>query len=132
MNANPEIEDRLRAHLAAEREAIRPPVDLEARVLRRLQETHVTPRDGGVFRQWLLAAALVVFAAALAFGVARLRAVTPGPVRPSPTPTLSVSATATPSPTASPVTSPRPATAAEYAAMVAVGKPAAESQLGIA
>ena len=77
-------------------------------------------------RQLLLAAALVLFAAGLAFGVARLRAIAPGPIRPNP----SVGATATA--TASPITSPRPATATEYAGMVAVGKPAAERQLGIA
>src|SRR5439155_13559772 len=128
MKANPEIEDRLRTHLAAEREAIPVPADLETRVLRRLEETPVSRRGAGMFRQLLLAAALIVFAAGLAFGVARLRAVTPGPVQTSPTPTPSASATATPSP----IASPRPATATEYADMVAVGKPAAERQLGIA
>ena len=128
MNANPEIEERLRAHLAAEREAIRPPADLEAGVLRRLAETPVPRKGAGMVRQLLLGAALIVFAAGLAFGVARLRAVTPGPVQTSPTPTPSASATATPSP----IASPRPATATEYADMVAVGKPAAERLLGIA
>ena len=126
MNASPDIEARLRAHLAAEREAIRPPADLEARVRRRLQESDATRTGSGVARQLLLAAALVLFAAGLAFGVARLRAIAPGPIRPNP----SVGATATA--TASPITSPRPATATEYAGMVAVGKPAAERQLGIA
>ena len=126
MNANPDIETRLRDHLAAERETIRPPADLEARVLRRLQESDATRTGTGVVRQVLLAAALVLFAAGLAFGVARLRATTPGPIRPSP----SVSATTTP--TTSPITSSRPATSTEYADMVAAGKPGAERQLGIA
>jgi len=125
MNASPDVETRLRAHLAAERETIQPPADLEARVLRRLQESDATRTGTGVVRQLLLAAALVLFAAGLAFGVARLRATTPGPIGPSP----SVSATITP--TASPITSPRPATSTEYADMVTVGKPAAERQLGI-
>ena len=125
MNASPDVETRLRAHLAAERETIQPPADLEARVLRRLQESDATRTGTGVVRQLLLAAALVLFAAGLAFGIARLRATTPGPIGPSP----SVSATTTP--TASPITSPRPATATEYADMVTVGKPAAERQLGI-
>src|SRR5438067_4144772 len=118
MKANPEIEERLRAHLAADR---------ESGVLRRLAETPVRRKGAGMVRQLLLAAALIVFAAGLAFGVARLRAVTPGPVQTSPTPTPSASATATPSP----INSPRPATATEYADMVAVGKPAAARQLGI-
>ena len=125
MNASPDVETRLRAHLAAERETIQPPADLEARVLRRLQESDATRTGTGVVRQLLLAAALVLFAAGLAFGVARLRVTTPGPIGPSP----SVSATTTP--TASPITSPRPATATEYADMVTIGKPAAERQLGI-
>jgi len=50
MKANPEIEDRLRAHLAAERQAIHPPADLEARVLRRLAETPVPRKGPGMFR----------------------------------------------------------------------------------
>src|SRR5207237_10080242 len=67
-------------------------------------------------------AALWLSAAGLAFGVARLRAIAPGPIKP----------TTTATPTASAITSPRPATATEYAGMVSVGKPAAERQLGIA
>jgi len=128
MNASPDIETRLRAHLAAERETIKPPADLEARVLRRLKEPGATPAGSGLVRQLLLAAALVLFAAGLAFGVARLRAIAPAPIGPSP----SVHATTTPSATASPISSPRPPTATEYAAMVAVGTPGAERQLGIA
>ena len=78
MNASPDIETRLRDYLAAERETIKPPADLEARVLRRLQESDATRPGTGVARPLLLAAALVLFAAGLAFGVARLRAI-PGP-----------------------------------------------------
>ena len=48
MNASPDIEARLRAHLAAEREAIRPPADLEVRVRRRLQESVATRTRTGV------------------------------------------------------------------------------------
>ena len=92
MNASPDIEARLRAHLAAEREAIRPPADLEARVRRRLQESDATRTGSGVARQLLLAAALVLFAAGLAFGVARLRAIAPGPIKPNTTATPSFSA----------------------------------------
>ena len=125
MNASPDIETRLRDHLAAERETIKPPADLEARVLRRLQEFDATRPGTGVARPLLLAAALVLFAAGLAFGVARLRAI-PGPIRPNPT------VTATVTPTASPIASPRSATPSEYDDMVAAGKPGAERQLGIA
>ena len=125
MNASPDIETRLRDYLAAERETIRPPADLEARVLRRLQESDATWTGTGVARSLLLAAALVLFAAGLAFGVARLRAI-PGPIRPNPT------VTATVTPTASPIASPRPATSTEYADMVTAGNPGAERQLGIA
>ena len=110
MNASPDIETRLRDHLAAEREAIKPPADLEARVLRRLQESDATRPGTGVARPLLLAAALVLFAAGLAFGVARLRAI-PGPIRPNPT------VTATVTPTASPIASARSATPSEYADM---------------
>src|SRR5437763_13892048 len=117
MNARPDVEPRLRAHLAAERETSKPPADLEARVLRRLQESDATRTGTGVVRQMMLAAALVLFAAGLAFGVARLRATTPGPIGPSP----SVSATTTP--TASPITPPRPAPATKHAAMLTIGKP---------
>ena len=125
MNASPDIETRLLDHLAAEREAIKPPADLEARVLRRLRESDATRPGTGVARPLLLAAALVLFAAGLAFGVARLRAI-PGPIRPNPT------VTATVTPTASPIASARSATPSEYADMVAAGKPGAERQLGIA
>jgi hypothetical protein len=130
MNARPDIEERLRAQLAAERAAIHPPADIEARILRRLQQAPTVQREPGVIRQLVLAAALVIFAAGLAFGIWRLRSAPPGPIGPSPSP--SATATASASATASPIASPRPATAAEYDGMVAVGKPAAEQQLGIA
>jgi hypothetical protein len=132
LNANLDIEDRLRAHLAMEREAIRTPANLELRVLRRLEEAPSRHSEPGPVRQLLLAAALVVFAAGLAFGIARLRSIS-GPIQPSPTATPTVSATINPSatPAATAITSPRPATTNEYDGMVAAGKPGAEQQLGI-
>jgi hypothetical protein len=129
MNAGPSIEERLRTHLAAERHAIRPPDDIEARVMRRLQQAPPVEREPGIVGQLVLAAALVIVAAGLAFGIWRLRAAPPGPIGPTPAP--SVSTTATPAPTASPIASPRPATAAEYDGMVAVGRPEAEQRLAI-
>jgi hypothetical protein len=129
MNARPDIEQRLRAHLAAERSSINPPDDIEASVLRRVQQAPAVPREPGVFRQLILAAALVILAAGLAFGIWRLRSTPPGQIGPAPTPSASASATASSS--TSPIASPRPATAAEYDGMVAAGKPAAEQRMGI-
>src|SRR5437763_1161536 len=54
MNASPDIETRLRAHLAAERETIKPPADLEARVLRHLKEPRATPAGSGLVRRLAL------------------------------------------------------------------------------
>src|SRR5438067_10566908 len=118
MNASPDIEARLRDYFAAERETIRPPADLAARVLRRLQESDATRPGTGVARPLLLAAAIVLFAAGLAFGVARLRAI-PGPIRPNPT------VTATVTPPTSPIAAAQSATPSEYADTCATGKPGA-------
>src|SRR2546423_2376997 len=135
MKAYPDIEERLRTHLAEERDAIRPPADLDSRILQYLEASAPVQQGPGFVRQLLLAAALVVFAAGLAFGFARIRELTRGPIGPSPTPTPTVSATGSPTPSAtatpSPIASPRAATTAEYNDMVAAGKPAAEQQLRI-
>ena len=133
MKASPDIEERLRAHLADERQAIRPPQDLEARLLQYLEASAPSREGLGVGRQLLLAAALVLFTAGLAFGFARLREITRGPIGPSPTPSVSISVSPSASATSSatPIASPRAATATEYNDMVAAGKPGAERKFNI-
>jgi hypothetical protein len=127
MRAYQDIESRLRAHMAAERSAMPVPPDLESRVMHRLERGQTAQARVGVGRQILIAAALVVFALGLAFGISRLRGVSPAPGGTSPTAPISSSS----SPTPVPITSPRPATAGEYADMVRAGKPGAEQSLGI-
>jgi hypothetical protein len=133
MNTNTDLEERLRRHFAAERQAAEPPSDIEARVRRYLEQPRPARTGPGIGRQLVLAAALLLFAAGLAFGVARIRELNHGPVGPTPTATASATTTATviPSASPSPIASPHAATAAETSDMIAAGKPVAEQRLAI-
>src|SRR5437899_2635379 len=70
MNA---LEDRVRAQLLAERQAAAPRPDLEAQLLYALHRSEVPTRRAGVFRQVVLAAAVVGFASLVGFGFSRLQ-----------------------------------------------------------
>jgi hypothetical protein len=83
--ADLELDERLRRLAPAYKDGIEPPATLHVRVMA-IAAPPQRPVRRSILRELSLAAALVAFVAALAFGFSRLHSVTPGPVKRSPSP----------------------------------------------
>lgn len=80
-----ELEEGLRRLAPAFKDAIEPPATLHAAILARTKASH-PPARRSMLRELSLAAALILFVAAVALGFSRLHGVVPAPVKHSPSP----------------------------------------------
>lgn len=80
-----ELDEGLRRLAPAFKDAIEPPATLHAAILARASAAH-PPARRSMLRELSLAAALIVFVAAVALGFSRLHSVVPAPVKHSPSP----------------------------------------------